>query len=81
MNCCGQGRGRVATNGKAMTAPRRPAPVSGVALYEYTGKTAMTVFGPISGARYRFERPGAKVQIDGRDISSLAGLPNLHRVS
>jgi hypothetical protein len=41
----------------------------------------MTVMGPISGARYRFDRPGAKVQIDGRDLSSLAGLPNLRRVN
>lgn len=78
--CCGQGRGRVVTSGKAAAATRRPGPASSAALYEYTGATGMTVMGPISGARYRFDRPGAKLQIDGRDVSSLTGLPNLRRV-
>jgi hypothetical protein len=41
----------------------------------------MTVIGSISGTRYRFDQPGAKVQIDRRDLSSLAGLPNLSRLS
>jgi len=79
--CCGQGRGRVATSGRVAVAMRGPRPISSAALYEYTGATGMTVMGPISGARYRFDRPGAKVQIDGRDVSSLAGLPNLRRVN
>ena len=79
--CCGQGRGLVAAGGKTAVTARKLAPVSSAALYEYTGATGMTVLGPISGARYRFDRPGAKVQIDGRDVSSLAGLPHLRRAS
>jgi hypothetical protein len=80
MTCCGQGRSRVAMNGRAAESPRRTRPVSSVVLYEYTGATGMTVVGGISGARYRFDQPGAKVQIDRRDVSSVAGLPNLRRL-
>ena len=77
--CCGQGRSRVATNGK-MVPVRKPMPASSSALYEYTGTTGLTVIGPISGARYRFDRPGARVHIDGRDVASMRGLPNLRRL-
>jgi hypothetical protein len=81
MTCCGQGRGKVAINGKLSGPAQRTGPVSSAVLYQYTGATGMTVIGPISGARYRFDQPGAKVQIDRRDISSMAGLPNLSRLS
>ena len=77
--CCGQGR-RVAASGKMAAPMRKPAPATSGALYEYTGKTGMTVLGPISGARYRFDRPGARLQIDGRDVLSIRSLPNLRRV-
>ena len=40
----------------------------------------MTVLGPVSGLKYRFGQPGAKVQIDSRDVFSMAGLPNLRRL-
>jgi hypothetical protein len=60
--------------------PPKARPVSSAALYQYTGATGMTVIGPISGATYRFDQPGAKKQIDARDISSLAGLPYLRRL-
>jgi hypothetical protein len=78
--CCGQSRSRVATSGRAVSPMRKPAPSTSGALYEYTGKTGMTVIGPISGARYRFDRPGARLQIDGRDVLSIRSLPNLRRV-
>jgi hypothetical protein len=80
MFCCGQGRGRVAMNGKAASPAPRPRPVSSAVLYEYVGATGMSVIGPISGTQYRFAGPGAKVQIDRRDVGSMAGLPNLRRL-
>jgi hypothetical protein len=51
-----------------------------VVIYEYTGPTAMTVAGPMSGARYRFDYPGAKVQLDMRDAPFMRALPNLRRL-
>jgi hypothetical protein len=79
MACCGQRRGAIDTSGTAAAA-KRPPPKARVVLYQYTGPSAMTVAGPMSGATYRFGAPGAKVQIDTRDASSMAGLPNLRRL-
>jgi hypothetical protein len=80
MACCGQRRGLASVTGKAVEAHRPPRSVSRVVLYEYTGITRMTVQGTVSGLSYRFEQPGAKLQIDARDASSMAGIPNLRRL-
>jgi hypothetical protein len=80
MACCGQRRGQIATAGAVAAAGRRPQRSSRVALYEYTGKTAMTVAGTFSGSKYRFASPGAKVQVDLRDVVSMSALPNLRRL-
>jgi hypothetical protein len=77
MACCGQRRALALTNGRLAEANHRPRPVPPSALYEYTGATGMTVVGPISGRTYRFAQPGARVQVDARDIPSMTGLPNL----
>lgn len=82
MSCCGQKRsqlslsGRVAAGGKGGVAPT-PSPV---VLFEYTGKTGITIIGSGTGRTYRFSHPGTRVQIDIRDLSSLAAVPNLSRV-
>lgn len=46
-------------------------------LFEYVGTTALTVIGPASGRRYRFERPGARVIVDPRDRAALEAVPQL----
>lgn len=48
--------------------------------FEYVGTTALTVFGPVSGAPYRFSNPGSRVRVDPRDRQSLAGVPVLRLV-
>lgn len=48
--------------------------------FEYFGKTALTAIGPISGKRYRFDRPGAVVPVDPRDRPGLARVPGLRLV-
>jgi hypothetical protein len=45
--------------------------------FEYTGRTALNVVGPISGVQYRFGRPGARVTIDARDAAAFARMPIL----
>lgn len=80
MACCGQMRSLASANGGAVKANRPPQQGSRAALYEYTGTAGMTVTGPVSGLKYRFGQPGAKVQVDSRDVSSMAGLPNLRRL-
>ncbi len=80
MACCGQRRAMATGSGRAVETNKTPRPISRSALYEYTGATGMTVTGSVSGMKYRFGQPGSKVQIDWRDVSSMAGLPNLRRV-
>jgi hypothetical protein len=64
---------------------RRPAPffapprTDGV-LFEYVGRTALTVSGPNSGVIYRFAAPGARQKIDPRDQASLAQVPVLKKL-
>jgi hypothetical protein len=86
--CCGNNRAafsqtRVsAPTGRAVQTPPAFATRqrSNVAYFEYTGKTAITVRGPISGATYRFAAPGARVIVDLRDGKHLEAVPNLVRV-
>ncbi|MCC6860525.1 MAG: hypothetical protein IT158_18305 [Bryobacterales bacterium] len=42
---------------------------------------ALTVFGPVSGRRYRFAGQGARLAIDPRDRPSLAAVPRLREVT
>jgi len=46
-------------------------------VFQYVGTTGLTVEGPITGKRYRFAAPGARVAVDGRDAPSVRGVPNL----
>ena len=50
-------------------------------LFEYIGDTALTVFGGATRRRYRFSDPGARVQVDARDGSSLTSIPRLKLVT
>jgi hypothetical protein len=40
----------------------------------------LTVIGPMSGRRYRFEARGSRVAVDPGDRASLAALPQLRQV-
>jgi hypothetical protein len=86
--CCGanrtvlpQTRASTRTGSEVRSAPApSTVPRTNVAYFEYTGRTAMTVLGPISGLRYRFPSPGSRVAVDLRDRARLADIPNLSPV-
>ncbi len=87
MACCGgkrralyapQPNPQAAETGAGVTGARQ-VPHSGI-LFQYVGRTGMTVVGPITGRRYRFERGGAPVEVDARDSPGLFAVPNLERV-
>jgi hypothetical protein len=81
MACCGQNRAiAAASNGRVVGTNRPPKAAPRREVYEYTGATGMTVVGPLSGQKYRFDQPGSKLQIDVRDVPSMTGLPNLRRL-
>jgi hypothetical protein len=48
--------------------------------FEYFGRTALTVLG-VTGKSYHFERPGFQVEVDLRDVNSLASVPNLRQAA
>ena len=86
MGCCGQKR----MEAVASVAPRPgstdpsvgAAPVRRTqAIFEYLGATGLTVTGPVTGQRYRFERRGARVAVDLRDRRSVAAVPHLREVA
>lgn len=84
MSCCGQRRlqllrGKAAAGIKTATAPMTAQSSTSV-VFEYTGATGLTALGPITGVRYRFNRPGARIPVDVRDAQGLSAVPVLRRV-
>lgn len=47
--------------------------------FEYTGKTALTVKGNITGKKYRFNYPGDIQLVDYRDASGMMTVPVLRK--
>ena len=47
--------------------------------FQYVGRTGLSVIGPMSGKRYRFDRHGATIPADPRDRRSLAAVPGLRQ--
>ena len=47
--------------------------------FEYTGKTALTVKGNVTGKSYRFNYPGEVQAVDLRDAAGMAMVPVLKR--
>ncbi len=89
MSCCGKAREQAAGGparplsigmrsapGPAAPASRREPPAAMVA-FEYVGDSALTATGPVTGRRYRFAAPGARVLIDVRDAPALRQVPRL----
>jgi hypothetical protein len=48
--------------------------------FEYTGHSALTVTGGVTGKRYRFNHPGDIKLIDYRDASGMMAVPLLKKV-
>ncbi len=76
MRCCGQGRSQVGIRAEASLVASDPRTV----VFEYIGRTALTAIGGVSGRRYRFEGPGARLTVDQRDRMSLNASPVLKQV-
>jgi len=55
----------------------RPARKS--TIFEYTGKTGLSVRGSITGNMYRFNFTGDKVIIDAKDADFMTAIPNLKK--
>ena len=90
MSCCGKARaamgapaifaGGTVTSAQAFASAAAPGVRQSRVFFEYVGRTGLTVIGPASGRRYRFERPGARLEVDLKDRRSLAQVPHLRQV-
>jgi hypothetical protein len=83
MPCCGEMRQQLSgamSHPKAEMKTGRPD-LQFAIWFEYTGQTGLTVIGPVSGRRYRFDGPGAQVVVDPRDRPSLVVVPKLRQVT
>jgi hypothetical protein len=81
--CCGRSRARLGfAISHRLSNPIPPVQPSSPlnATFEYVGNTALTVIGPVTSARYRFDYPGSRVQVDLRDRAALARVPVLRLV-
>ena len=89
MPCCGkkrvQSRRKTLTRRATKPAERTvllPQPEPGSPPhFQYVGKTGLTVMGPRTHKRYRFDRPGAIVVVDPRDERALAAVSILKQVA
>jgi hypothetical protein len=80
MSCCGKSRtARQIENSGDVNRVVVPARAIGYRYFEYVGKTALTVIGPVSGRRYGFTHPGDLLPVDERDGPSMAAVPNLRK--
>jgi hypothetical protein len=59
------------------TAPQKTGPGT---VFIYTGQSALTTTGSVTGKRYRFNGPGDKQLIDYRDAASMMSVPVLKRI-
>jgi len=89
--CCGRSQtgissgqkgvvGSFAVNPRPGAPGQIPAPAKVTSLFEYVGETALTVVSPVTRRTYRFAKPGARLEVDARDRSWIAFVPNLARV-
>ena len=81
--CCGKSRAlRLGVPGVPYSGPGHVAGSAGLAgvTFEYTGRTGLTAVGRSTGRQYRFDRPGARLQVDPRDAASVGAIALLKRV-
>jgi hypothetical protein len=85
MSCCGKHRlaGAPAPRPALPSASTQPAAKLRVShvFFEYVGPTALTVVGPSSGRRYRFEASGSRQPVEPVDRAGLAAIPHLRQVA
>lgn len=80
MSCCGRvSPGYGALHPSPAPAADHPAQRRTSVEFEYLGSTALTVTGPASGRRYRFEGRGARLVVDPRDRPGLSRVPRLRQ--
>ncbi len=83
MSCCGKKRAEFTARKETLPTPEvitepapphRPAPPR---IFEFTGPGTLTLTGISTGATYRFERPGFRVEVAYEDAFAMMAEPEL----
>jgi len=79
MSCCGKKRADLAGPApeRERMAPAPPVVDRPARVFEYTGAGTLTLNGAASGATYRFEGRGAKVEVAYPDSFGMMAEPEL----
>lgn len=80
MSCCGRTRIEETRADRSVATAPAPEPVRTV-VFEYIGRTSLTIVGPVTRMSYRFDKPGARATVFARDRHSLNLVPVLKQVS
>lgn len=84
MSCCGNKRNawhRIeAVHSYKTSLPNSSQKDREEAYFEYTGESALSITGPVSGKKYRFLFKGDRQLADYRDASGMMAVPVLKRV-
>ena len=59
----------------------KPVENQGQLNFQYTGKTALTIIGSITGRRYRFNYSGDIQMVDQADAGSMMSVPILKKIA
>ena len=65
---------------RTFATPDGQARPRGTVLFEYQGDGALTMYGRLTGVRYHFPGPGARMPVDARDAPALDVVRGLERV-
>ncbi|MEO5594979.1 MAG: hypothetical protein ABIR15_00545 [Chitinophagaceae bacterium] len=84
---CNCGNKRSGLTASSPAAPTQSVPVNKAAqktwpdvTFMYTGQSALTATGNMTGKRYRFSGPGDRQMVDYRDAPSMMTVPVLKKV-
>ncbi|WP_153795773.1 hypothetical protein [Foetidibacter luteolus] len=82
MSCCNKKR-TTFTQPAAAQVQQQPAPAhfhGHTIQFQYTGRTALSAVGNITGKRYHFYRPGDIQSVDYRDAAGMETVPVLKKL-
>jgi hypothetical protein len=80
MSCCNKSRAQFSARTQFPASAAITVQQVGTVVFEYTGRSRLTVIGPVTRTRYDFVGHGARLQVDRRDSNSIATVPMLRRV-
>lgn len=89
MSCCGKKREQFTAGASTRPHSARSLSYPPIAqqvlqsrvFFEYVGRTGLTVIGSATGKQYRFERTGARIEVDLRDRFAMTAVPNLRQLA